>query len=141
MNKEVLYRKDVLKEVAKRLDMTDKEVEYNYKALVHVMKEMMADPEVATIIIPKIGKLSFKAAVVEHMQARYKEKDITPSARVSKLFEKLENLKRDPNMRRKSYFRRSKINQYFYTKGLSKKEMEESQNKHYNEHKKRYNNN
>ena len=140
MKQEVLYKKDVLEEVAKRLGLTYQEAEYNYKGLVHVMQEMMQDPKVATIIIPKIGKMYVRAGQLTHMRRAYQEKDITPSTRVKKLFEKLENMENNPDMRRKSYYKRNKLNNFFFTNGLSRKEMEEQQNKRYNEHKKRYNN-
>lgn len=140
MEKEVLYKKDVLEEVAKRLGLTLQQVEYNYKGLVHVLHQILQDPEVATIHIPKIGKMRFNAGLATHIRRGYEERELVPSQRLKNIFKKLQNMENDPNLRRRTYYNRSKLRNTFYTKGLRRKEMEEKQNKSFNEHKKRYNN-
>ena len=136
MKKEVSFSSDIYKKVADKLDCTPEFVEENYKAILKILNGMAKDPEVGSIGLPGLGRMYFKMFharnVANTIENRYPD---TPIIKV--LRDKADMIEKEVEGEIYSkHKKRNRISNFFYTKKKSFQELEEFQNKVYNEQKK-----
>lgn len=131
--KEVLFTKDIIKQVSDESGFTVQQIEYVYKYMMDYLHHLIRYTDAVSIIIPHLGCLYIKAYTPYRVMEKTKSKRIIEAAKLKiiKLHEFYASIFNDPNKKRKNKCRhteRARMSTYFYTDGLRIKEIEKIQN-------------
>ena len=129
---EITYSKDIVRIVAKKLDMPEEKVEHVLEFLIFYIKKLALLPNVFAIYLPEIGQMYLSAAYLKNAIINLSKKNRT-EAEDEKLKVTKEKLKLLDSLLEPGYSphkKRSKIRNNYFSLGKGLKELEGIQNEY-----------
>ena len=136
-NSEVAYTSDIIDIMMKELDMSREKVEANVNLLIRSMKVRSEEPECGSMYLTGVGTMYFRVSTAEAVVYKVEKSGNKMNEMVKKLQAKYKLLKPMLNFNKDSVpqLRMERIRNSYVNRGKTPKEIEEFQNKIYNEHK------
>jgi len=135
---EIAFKQDVVDRMVEELGMPRDKVEKNLEAMILTMEERSMEPECGTMFLPHLGTMYFRVNTVHRVIEKIIANGRNFSKSMLKFKEKVELIRPMLQYWKDSepQARIERIKNSYLNKGMSVKEIEEFQNKKYNEFKK-----
>lgn len=139
MKGDIVFSSDIITSVSKKLDISERKVKHVFNFLFWFIKRKAREPEVFSINLPFIGRLYLATERLKRANREKEKKDqVSKRQKIGhknakdkiEIFERIFQKAADGKYLRSPHKKRSNLNDYFFTKGLTIQQLEAFQNEY-----------